>query len=160
MRAPERKEVVFTKSPPKTHDTSSWPKVSKTVRGLGIPFEGDDFHCPTDCDTPENHIENQSKRPEPDNSWSSEPIPTPHTKLLIKLLSTNAKLPTRGSKDAAGYDLYISEPAIIPPRTWKLVDTGISIAAPSTILQARIAPRSGLAVKGLDIGAGIMDSDY
>ena len=74
-----------------------------------------------DCDTPENHIENQSNKLEPDNSWSSEPIPTPRTKLLIKVLSRNAKLLTWGSEDAAGY--------------------GISFAAPSTRLYARIALR-------------------
>ena len=72
----------------------------------------------------------------------------------------NAKLPTRGSEDAAGYDLYSCKPAIIPPRTRKLVDTGVSIAVPSARLYARITLRSGLAVKGLDIGAGVVDSDY
>ena len=113
-----------------------------------------------DCDTPENHVENQSKKLKPDNPWPSDPTPTPRTKLLVKLLSTNAKLPTRGSEDAAGYDLYSCEPAIIPPRTRKLINTGISIAALSTKLYARIAPRSGLAVNGLDIGAVIVDSDY
>ena len=72
----------------------------------------------------------------------------------------NAQLPTRGSEDAAGYDLYSCAPAIIPPRTRRLVDTGISITAPSTRLYARIAPRSGLAVKGLNIGPRVVDSDY
>ena len=128
--------------------------------GLGIPCEHDDFHCHIDCDTPENHIENQSKKLEPDNPWPSEPTPTPHTKLLVKLVSINAKLLTRGSEDAAVYDQYSCEPAIIPPRTRKLVNTGISIAAPIARLYARIAPRSGLAVKGLDIGTGVGDSDY
>ena len=72
-----------------------------------------------DCDTPENHVENQSKKLEPDNPWHSDTTPTPHTKLLVKLLSINAKLPARGSEDTAGYDLYSCEPAIIPPRTRK-----------------------------------------
>ena len=58
LRAPEHKGVVFTKSPPKNHDYSPWHAVAKIVRGLGIPCEDDDFHCPMDCDTPENHIEN------------------------------------------------------------------------------------------------------
>ena len=159
-RTPEHKGVVFTKFPPKTHDISPWPEVAKIVRGLGILCEDDDFHCPMDCDTPENNIENQSKKLEPDNLWPSEPTPTPRTKLLVKLLSTNAKLPTRGSEDAAGYDLYSFKLAIIPPRTRKLVNTGILIATPSTRLYARIAPRSGLGVKGLGIGAGVVDSDY
>ena len=72
----------------------------------------------------------------------------------------NGKLGTRGSEDAAGYDLSSCEPAIIPPRTQKLVDTGISIAVPSIRLYTRIAPRSGLAVKELNIGASVVDSDY
>ena len=89
-----------------------------------------------------------------------QPTSTPCTKLLVKLLSMNSKLPTRGSEDAAGYNLYSCEPAIIPPRTRKLAHTAISNAAPSTRLYARIAPRSGLTVKGLDIGAGVADSVY
>ena len=142
-RSPEHKGVVFTKSPPKTHYTSLWPKVPKIVRGLGISYGDDDFHCPMDYDTPENHIQNQSKKLEPDNSWSSEPTPTLHTKLLVKLLSMNAKLPTRRSKDPAGYDLYSCEPAIIPPRTRKFVGTGILIAptTPSIKLILGIFPR-------------------
>ena len=67
LRGPEHKWVVFTKSPPKLHDTSLWPEVTKIVRGLGISCEDNVFHCLMDCDTPENHIENQSKKPEPDN---------------------------------------------------------------------------------------------
>ena len=78
-----------------------------------------------DCDTPENHIENKFKKLKTDEPWPFEPTPTPRTKLLVKLLSMNAKLPTRGSEDAAGYDLYSCEPAIIPPRAWKLVDIGV-----------------------------------
>ena len=130
------------------------------MRGIGIPCEDDDFHCTMDCDTPENHIENKFKKLKSDEPWPFEPPPTPHTKLLVKLLSMNAKLPTRGSEDAAGYDLCSCKPGMIPPRARKLVDTGVSIAAPSTRLYARIAPRSGLAVKGLDIGAGVVDSHY
>ena len=40
-----------------------------------------------------------------------------------------------------------------------MFDTGISIAVPSIKLYARIALRSGLAVKGLHIGASVVDSD-
>ena len=114
-----------------------------------------------DCDTPENHIENQPIKLEPDNSWLSNPEPIPpRTQLLVKLLSPEAKLPTRGNNNAAGYDLYSCEKMILEPGTRKLVNTGISIAKPSTRIYARIAPRSGLSVKGLDIGAGVVDSDY
>ncbi len=83
--------------------------------------------------------------------------------LMVKLLSKHARLPTKGSSDAAGYDLYCSEDqtVIIPARERKLIDIGIAIATPTGIpLYARIAPRSGLSLQGLDIGAGVIDSDY
>lgn len=35
-----------------------------------------------------------------------EALPTPIANLLVKRLSENAKLPTRGSALSAGYDLY------------------------------------------------------
>ena len=160
-RAPEHKGVGFPKYPPDAHDISPWPAVAKIMRGLGIPCEDNHFHCPMDCDTPENHIKNQPMKLESDNSWLSNPEPIPpRTQLLVKLLSPEAKLPTRGSDDAAGYDLYSCEKMILEPGTRKLVDTGISIATSSTRMYARIAPRSGLSVKGLDIGVGVVASDY
>ncbi|KAI8965268.1 dUTPase-like protein [Daldinia sp. FL1419] len=80
--------------------------------------------------------------------------------LLIKKLSPTAKLPTRGSAFAAGYDLYASRPATIPSRGKALVETDISIAVPAGTY-GRIAPRSGLAAKHfIDTGAGVIDADY
>ena len=72
-RAPEHKEVAFTKHSPETHDISPWPAVAKIVRGFGIPCEDNDFHCPMDCDTPENHIQNEPMKLEPDNLWLPNP---------------------------------------------------------------------------------------
>ena len=81
--------------------------------------------------------------------------------LLVKLLSPDTKLPMQGSKSAAGYDLYSSEESILLPKTRKLIDTGIAVSmnTPKN-LYARIAPRSGLSVKGLYIGAGVIEADY
>ena len=93
-KASKHKEVVFIKNPSKTHNISSWAAVIKIVRGLGIPYDNDDFHCPMDCDTPENHIEHQSKKLRLDNLWTPETTPTHRTKLLVKPLSTHAKIPT------------------------------------------------------------------
>ena len=71
-----------------------------------------------------------------------------------------AKLPTRGSAQAAGYDLYACEDATIPRGGRTVVQTGIHIALPEGHY-GRVAPRSGLAVKhGIDVGAGVVDSDY
>ena len=112
-KAPKHKGVVFAKSPPKTHNISPWPEVAKIVRGLGIPCEDNDFHCPMDCHIPENHIENLTS--------NLETEPAQQTKLLVKLLSQNAKLPTRGSDNAAGYDLYSCESMILEPGTSTLL---------------------------------------
>ena len=81
-------------------------------------------------------------------------------RLPVKLVSSHAKMPTRGSEGAAGHDLHSCEDVLIPARTRKLVDSGISVAIPVPKLYGRVAPRSGLSVKGLDVGAGVIDSDY
>lgn len=80
--------------------------------------------------------------------------------LRVKLHSSSARLPTRGSDRAAGYDLYSPAASIIPARGKALVDTQISIAIPEGTY-ARVAPRSGLASKfSLHVGAGVIDPDY
>ncbi|ESZ98329.1 deoxyuridine 5'-triphosphate nucleotidohydrolase [Sclerotinia borealis F-4128] len=86
---------------------------------------------------------------------SSSPPP-----LLIKKLSPRARLPTRGSAFAAGYDIYAAKETIVPAKGKALVDTDISMAVPDGTY-GRIAPRSGLASKHMiDTGAGVIDSDY
>lgn len=78
----------------------------------------------------------------------------------IRLLSSDARMPRRGSRRAAGFDLFASEGAVIPPRGRAVVATGIAMAIPDG-LYGRVAPRSGLAVRhGIDVGAGVIDGDY
>ena len=80
--------------------------------------------------------------------------------LRVMRIVEEAKLPTRGSPAAAGYDLYSTSSHVIKPGHRDLVSTGISIKIPFNTY-ARIAPRSGLAVKnGIHVGAGVVDSDY
>jgi dUTP pyrophosphatase len=82
------------------------------------------------------------------------------SQLRIKRLSDKARLPTRGSAFAAGYDLYSAVKTTIPARGKALVDTQLSIAVPEGTY-GRVAPRSGLASKFMiDTGAGVIDSDY
>ncbi|KZT35564.1 dUTP diphosphatase [Sistotremastrum suecicum HHB10207 ss-3] len=90
----------------------------------------------------------------------SEETLAPTSSLLIKRLSPNARLPTRGSPLSAGYDLYSAEQKTIPARGKALVDTQLSIAVPAGTY-GRVAPRSGLASKHMiDTGAGVIDADY
>jgi len=82
---------------------------------------------------------------------------------IVKVkLCKNSILPTKGSIGAAGSDLYafVENGNIdIQPGDRKLINTGIQLCIPSWCY-ARIAPRSGLAVKGIDISAGVVDSDF
>ena len=80
--------------------------------------------------------------------------------LEIKLHSDTAQIPTRGSTDAAGYDLYSAEEKVVLARGKMLIDTQISITTPPRTY-GRIAPRSGLAAKNMiAMGAGVVDADY
>jgi dUTP diphosphatase len=86
-------------------------------------------------------------------------------KLRVKRLTPTAKLPTRGSAQAIGLDLYAdvtdrSGVIEIRPGYRKLVSTGIAVAIPPGYY-GRVAPRSGLALKhGIDVLGGVCDSDY
>jgi dUTP pyrophosphatase len=80
--------------------------------------------------------------------------------LRFKKLDSNATLPTRGSLAAAGLDLYSIEAVYLHPNQRLLVRTGLAVAIPEGCY-GRLAPRSGLATKmGLDVLAGVIDSDY
>jgi dUTP pyrophosphatase len=80
--------------------------------------------------------------------------------LRFKQLDERAVLPQRGSALAAGLDVYSIEDLEIGPRQRGMARTGFAVAIPPGFY-GRIAPRSGLAAKsGLDVLAGVIDSDY
>lgn len=86
------------------------------------------------------------------------------TDINIKLLNEFAKVPTRGSAQAAGYDLYaaVNYDIEIQPHSTVKVDTGISIEIPEGYFGG-IYARSGLATKqGLRPAncIGVVDADY
>lgn len=82
------------------------------------------------------------------------------TSLFVKKLSEFATIPTKGSKLAAGYDLYAAHEYVIKSKGKEMVKTDLQIALP-TGCYGRVAPRSGLAWKNfIDVGAGVIDEDY
>ena len=85
-------------------------------------------------------------------------------RIEIKKLNDEAIIPTYGSIDAAGADLYacIEESETIMPHETKLIKTGIAMAIPKG-LAGLIFARSGLASKrGLAPAnkVGVVDADY
>jgi len=77
----------------------------------------------------------------------------------VALCHPDAKCPQRKTVGSAGFDLYACENKVIRSQHRSLVSTGLKIQIPLDCY-ARIASRSGLAVSEIDVGAGVVDSDY
>lgn len=81
--------------------------------------------------------------------------------MKIVKLNKDANI-TRGSSEAAGYDLYSVVTANIPPHSTVMISTGLSMEIPKGYFGGIFA-RSGLATKqGLRPAncVGVVDSDY
>ncbi|RCN35434.1 putative dUTP diphosphatase [Ancylostoma caninum] len=75
-------------------------------------------------------------------------------------LNADAQEPVYGSAAAAGADLFSAEDCVVPAHGKMCVSTGLQVELPFGYY-GRVAPRSGLAAKNfVDVGAGVVDSDY
>ena len=84
--------------------------------------------------------------------------------IRVKKLNENAILPTYGSAEAAGADLYacLEEPVTVQPGETAWIPTGIALEVPKGCA-GLVYARSGLGVKrGLAPAnkVGVIDSDY
>lgn len=79
--------------------------------------------------------------------------------IQVKRLSDSAIVPRKGTYGSAGYDLYASAECCVPARGKAVVKTDIAMAIPHGYY-GRVAPRSSMALKHTDVGAGVIDSDY
>mgnify|MGYP001159619082 FL=1 len=76
-------------------------------------------------------------------------------------LDPEAIIPTQGSPQAAGWDLYALEETIVKRNRSSLIKTGLAIAIPPG-WEGQIRCRSSLGKKGMIMpnGIGTIDSDY
>lgn len=82
------------------------------------------------------------------------------TTIKIKKLTPDAQLPTKGTEDAACFDLYASETVILESRSGRRkIPTGIAMEIPSGYC-GRVYSRSSSFLKGLDVGSLVVDADY
>ena len=84
--------------------------------------------------------------------------------IRVKMLRQGAKLPTYGSAEAAGADLYacLEAPVTVEPGSTAFISTGIALEVPGGCA-GLIYARSGMACKrGLAPAnkVGVIDSDY
>ena len=82
-------------------------------------------------------------------------------KIKIKKLRPNAKMPTQGTKSAAGFDLYYAgdNHTFIPQHDTIRLETGIAFEIPEGYCGV-VYSRSSTALKGLAITPLVVDSDY
>src|SRR3954470_6963749 len=80
-------------------------------------------------------------------------------RMKIKKVTPDAKIPQIQSSGAIGLDLHANKEVVIPIKQREVVPTGIAVEIPRGHY-LRIAPRSGMSKKGIDIGAGVIDPDY
>lgn len=79
----------------------------------------------------------------------------------MKLLNEYAQLPTRGSKDAAGLDLYCPFHIKVPADSQKKIPLGIAVEIPKGHM-GLLVPRSSMSKTPLRCAnsVGIIDADY
>lgn len=79
--------------------------------------------------------------------------------MKIKKLHPNAKMPTQGTKGAAGYDLYATQDVLLKHGIPAMIPTGLAFEVPEGYCMV-VYSRSSSAKKGMVIVPLIVDSDY
>lgn len=87
------------------------------------------------------------------------------SKNKIKIIDSNACIPTRQTMYSIGYDLYSSVNLEIPSNKTVKVDLGIKISfyknsRTGEVYYGHIVGRSSLSIKGITVVAGLIDPDY
>lgn len=77
----------------------------------------------------------------------------------IKLLHPNATTPYKIDCESAGFDVVSPSFLTVPPYQRRLLGLGFALEF-SKALVCKIEGRSSLALLGIDIGAGVIDSSY
>ena len=80
-------------------------------------------------------------------------------KLKFKKLCPEAKVPVYSSEEAAAFDIYAVEDAILEPQKVSVIKTGLAFEIPKGYC-IQFWDRSGLGAKGIHHFAGLIDSDY
>ena len=79
--------------------------------------------------------------------------------LNIELFHPEAVMPKRAIQGDAGLDLFVCEKTILKPNVLISAHTGIKIEFPAGYA-AIIKEKSGLALKAIEIKAGVIDHEY
>lgn len=82
-----------------------------------------------------------------------------NVKIKIKKLHPDAKMPHRGTADAAGFDLYATRDATLHHGVPEMVPTGLAFEIPKGYVGV-VYSRSSTAKKGVVVTPLLVDADY
>lgn len=77
----------------------------------------------------------------------------------LRLLSSAAVKPVYATSGSACMDVYAAEGVIVEPGDTVAIGTGLAMEVPEGY-KVSVLPRSGLALKGIEVIEGTIDSDY
>ena len=94
-------------------------------------------------------------------SGSNKELESLSLRIKLARMEDGAKMPTKGSQHAAGWDLYALENTTVHFRSSTKLRTGIRVAIPIGF-EGQVRARSSLGSKGLILphSIGTIDSDY
>lgn len=79
--------------------------------------------------------------------------------LEVKQVDDSLPIPAYQTEGSGGIDLYATEDKTVEVGEPQLVKTGVKMAVPIGYVGI-IKSRSSLSLKGIEVGAGVIDSDY
>lgn len=79
--------------------------------------------------------------------------------LKVLRLSPAAKMPTRGTADSAGWDIYAPIRVVLKANEPVVIGCGFAMALPRGF-EAQIRPRSSFSKQGIHCAFGTIDADY
>ena len=80
-------------------------------------------------------------------------------KVKFKKFSCRARLPTLATPGSAYFDVYSLRCVTLEPGVTRSIETDLGMKFAKKYV-ARIHPWSGLSMKGLSLGGGVINSDY
>jgi dUTP pyrophosphatase len=84
-----------------------------------------------------------------------------NSRVEVIVKNDGAQLPTYGSDQAGGADIYCPETIILQPHETRKINVRISLSMPAEPpMVGKLFDRSSMASKGLRVLAGVIDQDY
>ena len=83
----------------------------------------------------------------------------PTETVLFRPLTDNTLIPSKGTSGSAGYDVFCPTPTPLPPDSITKIPLNFSLAFHPS-MHAQLKDRSSMALQGISVKGGTIDSDY